>query len=73
MNNLAKFIIGFTLWNLGVLMYATIVHHAPTSIYWETGYASAFEIAGNMMMFAYFIGMPIITALWMFTKKGAYR
>jgi hypothetical protein len=59
-----KFVIGFFAWNLGVWAWTLVVHSSPTGLYWDESYASALEIAGIMMAIAYFIGVPIITGLW---------
>ena len=63
MNKISKFLAGMVTWTIMSYVYAYHAHVAPKSIYDE--WASSLEFISVFFMIAYFIGIPILTALWM--------
>ncbi len=58
----AKFLAGMVTWTIMSYVYAYYAHVAPESIYDE--WVSSLEFISCLFMIAYFIGIPILTALW---------
>lgn len=57
-----KFLIGFGLWITTTYNFAYWAHVAPEGLYKDMG--SSLEVAGVGIMLAVFIGIPIVTGLW---------
>ena len=53
---------GALLWTCSSYLFAYYAHVAPEGAYQDLG--SSFEFISCLFMFAYFIGVPILTILW---------
>ena len=63
MTKFAKFLVGLGAWTVGSYAYAYSAHIAPEGLYQDLG--SSLEFISVFFMFAYFIGIPVLTTLWM--------
>ncbi len=66
MKKLNKFMIGAALWVPSSYVFAYWAHIAPEGAYNDLG--SSIEFISCLFMFAFFIGIPSVTAAWMFKK-----
>ncbi len=73
MSKINKFLIGFGAWTVESYAFAYWAHVAPEGAYDDLG--SSLEVISVLFMFACFIGIPILTALWMQKpiKQGEIR
>ncbi len=53
---------------MGTIGYAFCAHRAPEGMY--PGMGSSLEVAFVGFMIAYFIGVPIVTGIWITGKKS---
>lgn len=68
MSKINKFFIGFGVWSVESYAFAYWAHIAPEGIY--SGIGSSLEVISVLFMFACFIGIPVITALWIKGEKS---
>ena len=62
MSKFSKILAGMVVWVPSCYAFAFWAHIAPEGVYNGTG--SSLEIVSMLFMFAYFVGVPILTALW---------
>ena len=67
MNKVNKFLIGAGAWMVESYIFAYWAHIAPLGTNRDLG--SSLEIISVLTMIAVFIGIPVVTALWMFTDE----
>ncbi len=67
MTKISKFLTGLAFWVPSSYMFAYWAHIAPEGVY--SGTDSTLEIISVLFMLAFFVGIPILTALWIFYEE----
>lgn len=66
MSKFNKFLTGFGTWIVTSYNFAYWAHVAPEGLYDDMG--SSLEVISVLFMFAVFIGIPVVTGIWMLPK-----
>ena len=66
MTKFAKFLAGLSVWVPSSYVFAYWTHIAPESVY--SGATSSLEIISFLFMLAFFLGVPVLTSLWMYDE-----